>query len=167
MIKKILVPLDGSRLAECALPYAGEVAAKLGAGVVLVSVTHRIQGFRPEEDPGDVLFRPAGDVGERTGVHLVPEGVCSMEEQAATYLGKAAKTLEDEGVKVRKEVLCGNPAKEIIAFANSEDCDLVVMSTHGRSGPGKWVRGSVADRVFKGVRAPVMMVRGPGCEISE
>jgi nucleotide-binding universal stress UspA family protein len=154
MIKKILVPLDGSKLAECALPYAEELAGKLGSGVALVSITKRGQGFWPDEDPS-----------ERSEERLIPVAVCNMEEQAAKYLDNTAKGLEKKGIKVLKEVICGKAAEEIINYADTRHIDLIVMSSHGRKGPGKWLRSSVAQKVLKGACIPVMLIRAPGCSL--
>jgi nucleotide-binding universal stress UspA family protein len=153
MIKKILVPLDGSNLAECAVTYAEELATRLGiCEVVLVGVTSRVKGFSLEEE----LSLPEE-------VKLMPVATCSIEEKTSQYLGGVAKRLEEKGVKTETEVLCGNPAEEIIIYADNEKCDLIIMSSHGRSGPSRWAHGSVADRVFRGVRIPVMMIPAPGC----
>ena len=156
MYKSVLVPLDGSKLAECSLAYAEELATKLKVEeVVLVNVTNRIKGFRAIDD-----------VGEPNEERLVEEAVCSTEEKALKYLTEVGKGLREKGVKVVAEVLCGKPAEEIVIYANTSGCDLVVMSSHGRSGPAKWTRGSVAEKVFKGVNVPVMMIRAPGCVIA-
>ncbi|MFW6102252.1 MAG: universal stress protein [Chloroflexota bacterium] len=156
MYKKILVPLDGSKLAECALPHA-EVLAK-GCDtekVILVSVTERVQGYRAFEDPSQPL-----------GQRLTPEAFGKKEKQAQRYLGRIAKAMEAKGIKVDTEVLLGNPAEEIIIYAKHLGCDLIVMSSHGRSGISRWTHGSVADRVFRGSPVPVLMVKAPGCQPS-
>jgi nucleotide-binding universal stress UspA family protein len=153
MIKRILVPLDGSKLAESALEYVEEISPKLGVEkVTLVSVTERIQGYRIIEDPS-----VAGE--ER----MAPEGTGKMERQADNYLKKAAKGLEAKGIKVETEVLLGDPAREIAIYAESPGADLLVMASHGRSGPSRWARGSVAEKVLRAVCIPVMVVRAPGC----
>jgi nucleotide-binding universal stress UspA family protein len=153
MIKKILVPLDGSKLAECALPYVEEIASKMGVDEVdLVSVTERVQGFMPIEDPSQPL-----------GQYLRPEAVGKMERQAKKYLDRIAKGLEAKGIKVVKEVLLGNPAEEITIYAETKGSDLIIMASHGRGGLSKWAHGSVADRVFRAACMPVLMVRAPGC----
>lgn len=153
MIRKILVPLDGSKLAECALPYVEELVEKgVAKEVTLISVTERIQGFRVVEDPGAPLEES-----------LSPEAVGKMERQATKYLDRIAKSLAAKGAKVGKEVLLGDPAEEIIIYAKIKSCDLIIMASHGRSGPSRWAHGSVADRVFRAVCTPVMMVRAPGC----
>jgi nucleotide-binding universal stress UspA family protein len=155
MFRSILVPLDGSKLAECALPYAEELAKCCNTErVVLVSVTERVEGYRPFDDPAQPL-----------GQRLVPEAVGKKEKQAQRYLDGKAKMLKAEGVKVQTEVLLGNPAEEITLFAKHRGIDLVVMSSHGRSGPSRWAYGSVADKVFRASSVPVLMVRAPGCVV--
>jgi nucleotide-binding universal stress UspA family protein len=150
---KILVPLDGSKLAECALPYAEELAKGCGTEkVILVSVTERVQGYRALEDPGQPL-----------GQRLAPEAFGKKEKQAQRYLDRIAKKLEAKGIKADTEVLLGNPAEEIVIYAKHPGCDIIVMSSHGRSGPSRWAHGSVADRVFRASNVPVLMVKAPGC----
>jgi len=153
MYKKILVPLDGSKLAECALPHAEELAKGCGTEkVILVSVTERVQGYRAFEEPSQPL-----------GQQLVPEAFGKKEQQAQKYLGRIAKAMEAKGIKVSTEVLLGDPAEEIVIYAKHPGCDIIVMSSHGRSGPSRWAHGSVADRVFRGSPVPVLMVRAPEC----
>jgi nucleotide-binding universal stress UspA family protein len=163
MIKKILVPLDGSKLAECALPYAEEMAEKLGAEVTLFTVTNSLQGYWPYEGYRE---RSARDMmqGENTiQPAMIPVGVCSMEDHASKYLETSAKSLEAKGIKVNKRVVCGKTANEILIGAKIENNDLIIMSSHGRSGPSKLIHGSVAQKVLKGSNIPVMIIRAPGC----
>ena len=149
-----MVTLDGSKLAECVLPHVEELAVGgMGEEVILVSVTERIQGYRAVSDYSQPL-------GER----LVPEAVGKKEKQAQRYLSKVAKGLEARGIKVQTEVLLGNPAEEIAFYAENKGCDLIVMASHGRSGPSRWAHGSVADKVFRASCVPVLMVRAPGCK---
>jgi len=153
MYKKILVPLDGSKLAECALPHVeGLATSSAGAEVVLVSVTERITGFRVMDDSSQPL-----------GGRFVAEAVGKQEKEARKYLGRIAKDLEAKGIKVLTEVLLGQPAEEIAFFATNKGCDLIVMASHGRSGPSRWAHGSVAEKVFRANCAPLLMVRAPGC----
>ena len=148
MIKKILVPLDGSKLAECVLTYTEELAIKLGAEVALITVTNRVQGYWPFEDP----VNP-------DKVRMLPQAVCSQEEHATNYLNAAAKGLEEKGIKVTKDVICGKMAQEIIYYAVDKHSDLVIISTHGRGGLSKLTHGSIAERVLKLARIPVMVIR--------
>ena len=153
MYKKILVPLDGSKLAECALPYVEELAKGCDTEeVILVSVTERVRGYRALDDPSQPL-----------GQQFVPEAFGKKERQAQRYLGRIAKAMEAKGIKVSTEVLLGDPADEIVIYATHPGCDLIVMSSHGRSGVSRWTHGSVTDRVFRASCVPVLMVRAPGC----
>ena len=153
MYKKILVPLDGSKLAECVLPHAEELAKGCDtAKVILVSVTERVQGYRAFEDPSQPL-----------GQQLAPEAFGKKEKQAQRYLGRIAKAMKAKGINVDIEVLLGDPAKEIVSYAEHPGCDIIVMSSHGRSGFSKWAYGSVADKIFRASCVPILMVRAPGC----
>jgi nucleotide-binding universal stress UspA family protein len=153
MYKKTLVPLDGSKLVECVLPYAEELVKGCGTEqVILVSVTERVPGYRVLEDPGQPL-----------GQRLVPEATGKKERQAQRYLDRIAKAMRAQGIKVDTEVLLGDPAEEIVSYAKHPGCDIIVMSSHGRSGPSRWAYGSVADKVFRASCVPVLMIRGPGC----
>jgi nucleotide-binding universal stress UspA family protein len=154
MYKRILVPLDGSKLAECALPYAEALAKGCDTEkVILVSVTERVQGYRAFEDYDQPL-----------GQRLAPEAYGKKETQAQKYLSRIAKAMEAKGIKVDTEVLLGDPAEEIIIYAKHPGCDVIIISSHGRSGVSRWTHGSVADRVFRGSPVPVLMVKPPGCQ---
>jgi nucleotide-binding universal stress UspA family protein len=161
MYQKILVPLDGSKLAECALPHVEELAKGCDTGqVILVSVTERIAGYRVIESQTMTL---GGQLSPGPGERLVPEAVGKMERQARRYLGRVAKKLEAKGIKVLTEVLLGKPAEEIAFYAANNGCDLIIMSSHGRSGPSRWTHGSVADKILRASSVPVLMIRAPGC----
>lgn len=153
MYEKILVPLDGSKLAECALPYAEALAQGCHTGeVMLVSVTERVKGYRPLEDPSKLI-----------GQRLIPEATGKLEKQAQRYLDRIAKEMKAKGINVSTQVLLWSPAEAIVGFAEEAGCDLIVMSSHGRSGPSRWAYGSVAEKVFRATCVPVLMVRAPGC----
>jgi nucleotide-binding universal stress UspA family protein len=170
MINKIMVPLDGSKLAECALPYAAELGEKLGAEVVLVNVTNRVLGERILHD----LDHPRTDTNPMSIAEpkeyekdaFITEGVCSTEDKSQKYLQGIAKDKLGKNVKSSTEVICGKPAEELSIYANTSGIDLVVMSSHGRSGPSKWARGSIAEKLSKSIQVPVLMIRAPGCGIS-
>ncbi len=155
MFKKILVPLDGSKLAECALPYAEDLARGCQAEkVTLVSVTERVEGYRTIDDPAQPL-----------GQRLISQAAGKEEAQAQKYLDKLAKGLQEQGIKVATEVLLGNPAEEITIYAKQPGCDVIVISSHGRSGPSRWTHGSVANKVLNASPVPVLIIRAPGCTI--
>lgn len=139
MIDTVLVPLDGSELAAQALPYAKLQAAEFGAHIVLLRVTETTPA------PADEWTEIAKSLGTETG--------------AESYLEGVAKTLSSENLSAECCVCSGVPAETIIAFADTKDVDLIVMSTHGRSGIGRWVYGSVADKVLRGADVPVLLIR--------
>jgi len=163
MYKKILVPLDGSKLAECALPYAEKLAKGCGTEeVILISVTERLTGetIAPEMQE---LYRSS----ERQDVYGSGPEVKVIfgkkEKQAQRYLGRIVEGLKAKGINVRAEVLLGKPAEQIVSFVENNGADVIVMSSHGRSGPSRWAYGSVADRVLRASCVPVLMIRAPGC----
>ena len=103
------------------------------------------------------------DPSQPLGQRLIPEGIGKKEKQAQRYLNRIAKGLNAKGITVRTEVLLGNPAEEIAFYAEHPGCDLIIMASHGRSGPSRWTHGSVAEKVFRASSVPVLMVRAPGC----
>jgi nucleotide-binding universal stress UspA family protein len=153
MYKKILVPLDGSKLAECALPHVEELAKGCDTEeVILVSVTERVKGYRALEDPSQPL-----------GQQFVPEAFGKKEKQAQKYLDRIAKAMAAKGINVSTEVLLWKPDEAIVGYAKQSRCDLIVMASHGRSGPSRWAHGSVADKVLRASGIPVLMIRARGC----
>jgi nucleotide-binding universal stress UspA family protein len=142
MYDRILVPLDGSDLAKAIIPRVEAMAMAHGAEVILLEVL------------------PA------TGVH--PETAAREREEAEQHLTAVEKQLLDAGVKARHTVRHGSDAAaEIVDYAEVNDVDLIAMSTHGRSGIGRWVFGSVASKVLRGTSKPILLVRPPGARISE
>ncbi len=162
MYQRILVPLDGSKLAECVLPHVEELAKGCKTEeVVLVSVTERLVGYKPPAEAPRV--ESLGQLLTQDPVGKVPVLVGKKQRQAERYLGRIAKRVQKKGIPARCEVLLGNPAEEITSYAGESGADLIVMASHGRSGPSRWAYGSVADKVFRSSCVPVMMVRAPGC----
>jgi nucleotide-binding universal stress UspA family protein len=101
-----------------------------------------------------------------TGTQVYDDEIGKMDTQARKYLDRIAKDLESRGVlNVTTKVLLGNPAEEIVAHADEGACDLIIMASHGRTGPARWAFGSISEKVFRSSCVPVMMVRGEGCTI--
>ena len=167
MYKKIMVPLDGSKLAEAALPHVEELAKGCDTEeVILVSVTERVRGYRAIEGSTESSIGSGGGWGssmQSAGQHFVPEATGKKEKQAQRYLDRVAKALTAKGINVSTEVLLWKPAEAIVGYAKQYGCDLIVMASHGRSGPSRWAHGSVADKVLRSSCIPVLMVRAPGC----
>jgi nucleotide-binding universal stress UspA family protein len=140
MYKHILVPLDQSDLAEQALPHAVALASALHAQVTLVGVV-------------DVLDTEAA---HEAGVTLDWE---AQVHDLGAYLQALCCRLGEGGVPCHWEVLQGAVADEILRFAAENQCDLIVMATHGRSELGHWVHGSLADQLLAQTPAPILLVR--------
>jgi nucleotide-binding universal stress UspA family protein len=163
MYKKILVPLDGSKLAECALPHTEELAKGCGnEEVMLISVTEKVQG-RTRAPEAQELYRTSDRPELQGAGSEITVTFGKKQRQAQRYLDRVAKAMETKGIKVRTEVLFWPPAEAIAAYAEDNGADIIVMSSHGRSGPSRWAHGSVADKVLRASRVPVLIVRAPGC----
>ncbi len=137
MFKKILVPLDGSKLAEGIVPRV-EALAKIHDGEVTllrVALAHTFPGADPTEHQVKVV------------------------REAEEYLAKVENNLRSVGVKVKSVVRYGNDAQEIVSHAKERDFDLIAMSTHGRTGIGQFVLGSVATKVLHTATVPVLLCR--------
>lgn len=151
MYQKVLVPLDGSKLAECVLEHVEQLAKGCNTEeVILVSVTERVTGHTLAPEVGEVY---GGDV---------PITVGKMQRQAERYLDRIAKRLAKKGISVQTAVLRGNPAEEIVHYAQENECGLITMASHGRSGISRWAYGSVADKILRASPVPVLIVKAPG-----
>lgn len=146
MFRKILVPLDGSELAERALRPAVEVAAASGAELVLLSVAVLEERVVAGADGYGLLWPDQSQERYRNELESYLNSI--MQE-------KIALAVDD----VRPLVLEGDAAATIVDTALVEDVDLIVMSTHGRSGLGRWVFGSITEKVLRAAPCPVMVIR--------
>jgi nucleotide-binding universal stress UspA family protein len=159
MYRTILVPLDGSELAERALPYAAVLAWGSGAHLALVRVAH--EEPRTDAPEGTTLAWATGTqpLIERTtgrGGATAPEDDGGAAPGPAEYLEGAAAGLAFPQTAVA--VASGPPAAAILAEARGRGADLVVMATHGRTGLGRALYGSVADAVLRHADRPVLLV---------
>jgi nucleotide-binding universal stress UspA family protein len=136
MYNRILVPLDGSDVAEAILSQMEELASKIGAEVILLEI-----------------LSEAG---------VLPTTAHQEYNEAKQYLDAIAHRLESKGIKTSATIRYGEPAEEIVDYARTNDVGLIAMSTHGRSGVGRWVFGSVAEKVLRGTALPILLVRAPG-----
>jgi nucleotide-binding universal stress UspA family protein len=146
LYKKILVPLDGSELAECVLPHVKAIAAGCGAGQVVIL---RIVEPLPAGTPPAVDF----EVVQKAGVKAAEE-----------YLARIKAQLSKDGLNVEAKVLTGRPAETITDFVKREKVDIITLATHGRSGISRWVFGSVADKLVRSSSAPILLIRPKGFE---
>jgi nucleotide-binding universal stress UspA family protein len=145
-VESIIVPLDGSELAETVLPVVVEWSKALRLKVVL---------FRAYELPAAVYYGRESYLPDYEGMKA------QFREQAGDYLEAKAKSLRAQGVdKVSFELVEGEGADEIAAYARKNPQALVAMCTHGRSGIRRWVLGSVTEKVVRHSGNPVLVVRG-------
>ena len=158
MYNKILVPLDGSELAECVLPHVESIATGCGvADVVFVRVVE------PAHLPVATESAGGGSFSEADAAKARKTQDDHNKAEAKKYLDDILKHSKQSGVSGKAEVIMGKPADSIAEYAEKNDVDLIVIATHGRSGISKWVYGSVADRILRSACVPVLMVRAPGC----
>lgn len=151
MYNKLMVPVDGSKLAECVLPHV-EALAK-GGQVKEIVFVRVFEPFNPTAMGGE--FVP----NEKEIARIDAE---SMAE-AQSYLKQVADRMNLGGVTARGEVITGKVSETLADYAQKNRFDLIVIATHGRSGVSRWVWGSVADRILRSACVPVLMVRAPGC----
>ena len=150
MYKKIMVPLDGSKLAECVFPHLDSLVKGGQVGeVVFVRV---VEPYNFSLMSGEELPK-AEDI-----LRLDAEARAGGEQYVQTVADRA----KSNGVTVRGEILIGRPSVKLAEYANDGGFDLVIIATHGRSGVARWVWGSVADKILRGARVPVLMIRAPG-----
>ena len=135
MHERILVPLDGSSEAQIVLPYVGEIAARLGSEILLVSVSES----------------KAGDTGRPYDSYL---------EHAKKQV---QSLLEDYGAKevskVYSDMLLGKPADEVLRYSDENNASLIVMASRGSSGRGRWLLGTIAAKVLRATTRPVLLIR--------
>ncbi len=143
-VKRIMVALDGSTLAERALAPAAELARDASATLVLVR---------------------AVEASIMHGSDLI-EAQVTVVREAEAYLDEQARRLRHDGIaRVETSVWYGAPAPSIVEAAHRREADLIVMSSHGRSGIGRLVLGSVAESVLRATSKSILLVRAPSAPV--
>lgn len=155
MYQKILVPLDGSKVGEAALPYVEGLVAELSSGTKVEVTLLQVVSILPH-----YMVAGGEDLASQPIVFTDKE-IAQFKREAEDYLNQAAAGLRSKGAIVKIMVATGRAADEIIKIANDSNTDLVAMSTHGRSGFSRWAFGSVTDRVLRGSSKPILVVRPP------
>ena len=142
MYQKILVPLDGSEYSECALDHARELA--LGCRVPHIVVMYVVEPINPGtyEVPSQAI-EDAAQRGRNFG---------------SGYLEKISARMKSQGLEVEPVLMSGNVTESILNYVKTNTVDLIVMSTHGRSGLSRLVLGSVADKIVRRSPVPVLLV---------
>ena len=144
-IEHLLVPLDGSSFAERSIPLAVELSTQTGATLTMLRVVQDLDAQNKQ-----IIFKSE---------EAAEEAVTQWKLLATRYLDELAKGIKAEGVKVSSMVLSGDPENLIGTIAETLPADLIVMSTHGRSGVSRWVYGRVANKVLRTASCPVLLVR--------
>jgi nucleotide-binding universal stress UspA family protein len=144
-LKRVLVPVDGSSLAEKALPMAKTLTQKFGSPIILLRVLkffRTVRGGYQEVFPSERLE------------------VCNaIYQEAKRYLQTQQAELQRQGIETRILLCPASPDKDVVDIIIAQNVDLIVMTTYGRSGLARWVSGSVADEVVRHGHCPVLLVR--------
>ena len=148
--KNILVPLDGSPLAESVLPHVEALALHDSEAAEVILVTVCEYSVVPDDN---------GDGPPSGWETAMRHEIATARRHAARYLSHVEQRLTDAGVKVRCEVLAGDPADKLVHIAEDYPYALVAMATHGRSGLTRWAYGSVADKMLHALSCPLLLVR--------
>ena len=152
MFERVLIPLDGSRVGEAALPVVEQLVAKLApktqVEVILFGVI--------------TLLRHWVVVGEASApVSYTDDELVAIKNRVSGYLERTGESMKKRGVVVKTMVSTGNASDEILKATGDVKADLIAMSTHGRSGLRRLAFGSVTDKVIRGATVPVLLVRAP------
>ncbi len=142
MYKRVLVPVDGSEVAEAILPFILDIAGPLDLEIVLLQVN-----------------RPMPSLAVEGSSALDVEDVEARRDAALAYLAGLAAEMKAKGLDVETRVKRGEPVEEILAAAREEKADLIAMTTHGRTGPARLLFGSVAEGVLRHAAVPVFLMR--------
>lgn len=151
MYRRILVPLDGSKLAECVLPHAAALAKGCRGGEF-----EFVEVVAPFQVPPSIEPIPL----KQADVQAISAQGKKLAEE---YIAQVVQRFDAGAAKKKGVVLLGPVVETLRDYIAENNFDLVIMATHGSSGISRWVWGSVAERLLRSTCAPVMMVRAPGC----
>jgi nucleotide-binding universal stress UspA family protein len=150
MYEKILVPLDGSDVAEAILPDIEKIATRMAPNtqveITLLQVISTLTYNVLTDD-------------DRAQIPYSENDLRQIQETVKRYLDKIAARMSNKGLNVKTLVTSGHSADEIIKAAEDTKADLIAMSTHGRSGLRRWALGSIADKVVHESHIPVLLIR--------
>jgi len=153
----ILIPLDGSELAEAVIPFVEDCLCRLAPDVqrevILLHVLHT------KDEPYPTAR------GRALTPSVSVEEMQSQVDHATEYLNKVGELLRNTGAKVQVKVVFGEPVEEIIKIASEVGARMIAISTHGRSGIRRWALGSVADKVLRHEKSIPVLVLKPHMEI--
>jgi nucleotide-binding universal stress UspA family protein len=147
MYNQILLPLDGSSMAEQALPHAISIAKRFKSELILLRVPVPLPS--PQTTVASSLFR-----AEKEAASFIRE-----------YMESIAANVQEQGITTQIVITKGRPHLQIIQYSENENVDLIVMCTRGQSGLNRWLMGSITDRVVRGANVPVLLIRAQKIEV--
>jgi len=150
MFRRLLVPLDGSELAESVLPHVEALGKQRGAEPVDVTLLQVCELPDMSTDFSRIYLDEANSK-EQHMAHCKPA--------AEQYLAAVGKQLRDASLRVQPEVLVGIASRKIVDYANKIHINLIIVSIYGHSGLGSWPLGSIADKVLQGMSKPILLIR--------
>lgn len=162
MYQKIMIPLDGSDLAECVLPHA---EAFIKGGMARTAVFLWVLEPLPTAMYGASVETFASSAQEEifaSQADYLAKMQTERKSTAEEYLNRIAGRFNQYGAEIKCQILEGRIAETLAGYAETNNVDLLLIATHGRSGVSRWLMGSVADRVLHSSRVPVLMVKAPG-----
>jgi nucleotide-binding universal stress UspA family protein len=152
--KHVIVPLDGSELAESVLPHLEAVLSSDHVdSVELVRVV----------PPLEMHYKAALPIDSNQEKQIQATAI----KEAEDYLKKFIAKLDDSKMSITTRVLSGNVADVLADYINRSDADLLILATHGRSGPSRWIWGSIAERLLHSCCIPTFIVHPPSCSIKK
>lgn len=154
MFDTIVVPLDGSDLAEAALAQASELAVRIQSKLILVQAVDSLA--QRMSQPPSLMESPGAAAAS---IDLLQEALDAEKESAEKYLSGKRDALAGQGVKAEAYVGEGPASDVILRLAADKGAGLITMSTHGRGGLGRLVFGSVADAILRHSQVPVLLIR--------
>jgi nucleotide-binding universal stress UspA family protein len=155
MYKKLLVPLDGSDFSECSLEHVKTIA--LGCNIPEVILLRVVEPLSSNEIAS--LAEARGD--------LITQVEREQKADAEDYIAAVTSKSIKEGISARGEIAFGRAADKIMDYAKANQVDLIVISSHGRSGISRWAMGSVADKVMRYSTVPVLISSPSGCRVNQ
>ena len=151
MYKKILVPLDGSEFSECSLEHVKAIVSGCR-----VPETILLRVIEPLSAETVSVLAMAGD-------DLLRKAELDNQAEARNYIVKIKNELANNGLEVEAVVVDGRAAEEILDYAKNNKVDLIIMTTHGKTGISRWFFGSVAQKILQHSPVPVLMISPSGC----
>jgi nucleotide-binding universal stress UspA family protein len=161
LYNKILAPLDGSRFSECSLDHVKQIA--VGCQVSEVVLLAAVEPARNR------VVWPSNETQAKESVAQIVQAQKEMHRKAEIYLAAVAEIFKKEGISTQSVAIDEEENEQaadvILNYAQNNNIDLIVMSTHGRSGVNRWAIGSVADKIVRHSNVPVMLITPKECRV--